>query len=170
MLCYIVLLELLLDKFLKCYNKDKQDHKFEFCLYRWLDDYEKLNVKITDIPRQAFYDDFKKIEYKPKQYENFQEESKKNNLITVYNLLEYYKNQDVTPFLKACLKYKEFFYNLKLSHNKVIKMDMFKDAYTLPGLASKIMNQFSLPQRFPNWGPRPPREPRNHEWGAAISF
>ena len=137
-----------LAKFLECYNKDKKDHKFEFGLYRWLDKYRKLKYKIKNIPRSAFYDDLKKIEYSKEQYKNFQNECEKNNLITVLDLLEFYNNQDVVPFLKACLEYKKFFYNLQLDTGKTIKMDMFKDAFTLPGLAAKIMNQFGLPNEI----------------------
>ena len=151
-----------LDKFLKCYNKDPNDHKFEFGIYRWLDDYEKINYKIKDIPRTAFYDDFKKIEYTNDQYNNFQNECEKHDLITVYDLLKYYNNQDVVPFLKACLEYKEFFYSLQLFDNKIIKMDMFKDGFTLPGLAAKIMNQFALPDEMYKFKLPPPSEDLVH--------
>ena len=140
-----------LDKFIKCYNKDPDDHKFEFGLYRWLDKYRKLDTKIKDIPRSAFYNDFKRIEYTEDQYKNFQNECEKNNLITVYDLVKFYNIRDVVPFLKACLEAKKFFYKLEIDNNaknKFIKMDMFKDGYTLPGLSSKIMNQFSLPDDF----------------------
>jgi hypothetical protein len=42
---------------------------------------------------------------------------------------------DVGPLLKACLKSKESFYRFKL--------DMYKDAFTLPGLSGNILFQFT---------------------------
>jgi len=61
---------------------------------------------------------------------------KENNITYIYDLLKWYNNLDVEPMLQACLKQKEFFYTFKL--------DMYKDAYSLPSLSENIMSQFSL--------------------------
>ncbi len=56
-----------------------------------------------------------------------------HNLKTGLDLLKFYNNRDVEPFVKACVEYKTFVNDFKL--------DMYKDAFTLSGLAAKIMNQ-----------------------------
>ena len=61
---------------------------------------------------------------------------KENNIIYIRDLLEWYNNLDVVPMLKACLKQKEFFYTFNL--------DMYKDAFSLPGLSENILYQFSI--------------------------
>src|SRR3977135_3518630 len=126
-----------LDKFLKCYSTSKDDEKFMFP-YRWLDSYKKSKTLIKDIPIEAFDNDLKKVKCKQEDYDKFQGDCERYNLITVLDLLEFYNNRDVEPFLKACLEYKKFYYDYKL--------DMYKDGFTLPGLASKIMNWTSLPE------------------------
>ena len=135
-----------LDKFVKCYNSNSKQQKFEFP-YRWLDDYKKLTTLIIDIPMNAFDNDLKKITYTKEQYDSFQMECKELNLVTVENLLENYNNRDVEPFLTACLEYKKFYYNLEIN-NSGIKLDVFKDAFTLPGLAAKIMNRTTIPDEL----------------------
>src|SRR5271154_5096294 len=57
------------------------------------------------------------------------------NMIRISDLLKWYNNLDVRPFLKACLKQKEFYYAFEL--------DMYKDGFTLPGLSENILFQFA---------------------------
>lgn len=52
----------------------------------------------------------------------------------IYDLLEHYATMDVKPLLEACLKQRELFYDFKL--------EMFKDAMTLPGLSQQVLNKF----------------------------
>src|SRR5277367_2575069 len=73
-----------LDKFLKCYSISKDDEKFMFP-YRWMDSYKKLKTLIKDIPIEAFDNDFKKIKCTQEDYDKFQKDCEKNNLITVLN-------------------------------------------------------------------------------------
>ena len=60
----------------------------------------------------------------------------KENIIYVKDLLKWYNNLDVRPMLKACLKQKELYYTFKL--------DMYTDAFSLPGLAEHILYQFQI--------------------------
>src|SRR5277367_3935289 len=131
-----------LDKFLKCYSKSKDDEKFHMFPYSWINDYDKLYYLIKDVPIEAFDNDIKKIKATIEEYNQLQDFCVKNNLIIVLNLLRFYNNRDVEPFIKACLEYKKCFYDFKL--------DMYKDAFTLSGLAAKIMNYFSLPETIFN--------------------
>ncbi|EFP06777.1 hypothetical protein CRE_13804 [Caenorhabditis remanei] len=57
-------------------------------------------------------------------------------LVTVIDLLEWYNILDVKPKLQACLKQKEFFYSYKL--------DMYKDACSLPGHSENILYRFQM--------------------------
>ena len=50
--------------------------------------------------------------------------------------MKWYNNLDVRPMLRACLKQKEVYYTFKL--------DMYKDAASLPALSENIMFQFSI--------------------------
>jgi hypothetical protein len=52
------------------------------------------------------------------------------------DLLKFYNNLDVKPFLEAVVNQREFFYKLNI--------DMFKDGMSLPGLAEKIMFSFEF--------------------------
>ena len=71
-------------------------------------------------------------------YKEFQDTCGRYNLETVLQALEFYNNRDVEPFLKACLKNRELYYELQI--------DMYKDAFTLSGLASIVMNRSSFPK------------------------
>jgi hypothetical protein len=63
-------------------------------------------------------------------------EGKRLGWKTVKDLLRWYNNLDVRPFLKACLKQREFFYPMGL--------EMYKDGFSLPALSEKIMFAFEF--------------------------
>ena len=125
-----------LSGFLKAYSSNTEDQKFIFP-YAWLNDYNKLKVKIIDIPIDAFNSILRNTRISENDFDEFRKTCAENNLVTVLDLLEYYNNKDVEPFLKACLKYKELYYNFKI--------DVYKDAFTLSGIAAKMLNLFSFP-------------------------
>ena len=88
-------------------------------------------MKIED-----FYSSLKGEGIKQEDYNKFMDICEKENIIYVKDLLKWYNNLDVRPMLKACLKQKELYYTFKL--------DMYKDAFSLPGLAEHILYQFQI--------------------------
>ena len=58
---------------------------------------------------------------------------KEKELICIKDFLQYYSKLDVASMLEACLKMKEFYYDRKL--------DMYKDAVSLPDLSEIILFQ-----------------------------
>ncbi|ULT87159.1 hypothetical protein L3Y34_006741 [Caenorhabditis briggsae] len=103
--------------------------------YEWFDSYDKLNYLTLNLT----IEDFNSSLNGSMAQENFEDLMKicvDKNLVTVRDLLEWYNILDVRPMLEACLKQKEFFYTFKL--------DMYKDACSLPGLSENILYQFQI--------------------------
>ncbi|UMM32809.1 hypothetical protein L5515_006485 [Caenorhabditis briggsae] len=103
--------------------------------YEWFDSYDKLNY----LTHNLTIEDFNSSLNGSMPQENFDDLMKicvDKNLVTVRDLLEWYNILDVRPMLEACLKQKEFFYTFKL--------DMYKDACSLPGLSENILYQFQI--------------------------
>ena len=122
-----------LSSFIKAYDIDEQKGWFP---YEWFNDYAKLDYPIKSLKITDFYSSLKGEAMKQKDFDQLMIICEKNNLVLVRDLLEWYNNLDVEPLLKACLKQKEFFYNFKL--------DMYKDAFSLPALSENILYQFQL--------------------------
>ena len=112
--------------------------------------YDKLRCSIKEVPLDAFDNDLKRTKLSIEEYNQFQKECEEQKLITVLDLLKFYNNRDVEPFVKACVEYRNFFYAYNL--------EMYKDAFTLSGLAAKIMNQYSLPDHLFEFKYPPPQE------------
>jgi hypothetical protein len=122
-----------LDKFITAYDVGEVKGKFP---YEWLDSYDKLDYLISDLKVQDFDSSLKNTKLSLEEYKTFMCICEENGLIYIKDLLQWYNNLDVRPMLKACLKQKEFFYTFKL--------DMYKDATSLPALSENIMFQFSI--------------------------
>ncbi|MCP6770031.1 hypothetical protein NL529_34800, partial [Klebsiella pneumoniae] len=69
----------------------------------------------------------------------FQKECEDNQLQTVRDLLEFYNNLDVKPFLNALLNQREQLY--------AFYIDQFKDFFTISQIAKHILAEFGLRQR-----------------------
>ena len=117
---------------------DTEVGKF-FWPYDWFDSMEKLKVEELP-PKEAFWSELKKRN----TLGNTEEEIDKNYLFlqqtweekgwkSMRDMLVYYNVCDVQPFLQACLK----------THAAIAayEIDKYKDAISLPGIASKIMFQ-----------------------------
>src|SRR5207248_1353435 len=124
--------ETTLNKFIKAYGVGVKG----WFPYEWFDSYSKLDYPINNLQITDFYSSLKNKAMSEKDFNQLITICKENNLITVKDLLEWYNNLDVGPMLNACLKQKEFFYTFKL--------DMYKDAFSLPALSENILYQYQL--------------------------
>ena len=95
-----------------------------------VDDYNKLNCV-----RLPFYQRwFSSLKNKNISVEDYIQANKlfnKHNFKNMFDCLEYYNNCDVIPMVEAINKMFEFY--------RAKKLDMFKDAISLPGLAYKML-------------------------------
>ena len=120
-----------LRKFIKAYN-DGGDDKF-FFPYEFLTGIEKLDCLISDLKIEDFQSSLKNTNITQMEFEMVMQTCKEKELICIKDFLRYYSKLDVAPMLEACLKMKEFYYDRKL--------DMYKDAVSLPGLSEIILFQ-----------------------------
>jgi hypothetical protein len=121
-----------LRSFIKAHDVGQQKSHFP---YEWLDCYSKLDCLIADLKISDFDSSLKKTQISQDDFNQLMQTCEEENLIYIKDLLKWYNNLDVTPLLRACLKSKEHFYRFKL--------DMYKDAFTLPGLSENILFQFA---------------------------
>ena len=91
------------------------------------------------LKREDFFSSLKNKGITDEEWEEFKENRK--GMKTIRDLLEFYNNLDVKPFLEAILNNRQFFYDLNI--------DMFKDGMSLPALAEKIMFSYEF-QDFNN--------------------
>src|SRR5271165_1247676 len=124
-----------LRSFIKAYTIQNYTNQKGYFPYEWFDSFEKLDYLVSDLKIEYFNSSLKNTTMSEEDFTQLIKTCNLLNLITVRDLLEWYNNLDVGPMLQACLKQKEFYYTFEL--------DMYKDAFTLPGLAEKIMFQFS---------------------------
>jgi hypothetical protein len=122
-----------LRSFIKAHDVGQQKSHFP---YEWLDCYAKLDCLISDLKITDFDSSLTKSKISEDDFNQLMQTCKEENLIYIKDLLRWYNNLDVVPLLKACLKSKENFYRFKL--------DMYKDAFSLPGLSENILFQFPL--------------------------
>jgi hypothetical protein len=115
-----------------------------FFPYEWLDTLDKLDYK--ELPcREAFSSKLKRTELSEKDYETVKNVWQKEKMSSVRDLLVWYNNLDVKPFLEALEKQSAIY--------KEKGIDMLKDGISLPGLAviwlfSVIEKPFSLKENF----------------------
>lgn len=123
-----------LDKYITAFNPN--GCKKSIFPYEYVSSYDRLNDDINHLTRESFFSTLKNKGISVKEWEEFVENKKKYEWKTVMDLLRYYNNLDVKPFLEAVLNHREFFYDLNI--------DMFKDGFSLPALAEKIMFSYEL--------------------------
>lgn len=107
-----------------------------FFPYEFLDSYDKLDLPYTVLKREHFDSKLRSRKMTQQDYAWVMNTGKKLGWETIRDLLRWYNNLDVRPFLKACLKNKMFYYPLNL--------DMYKDGFSLPQLSEKIMFSYML--------------------------
>ncbi|HLX52367.1 MAG TPA: hypothetical protein VKR58_00400, partial [Aquella sp.] len=120
-----------LRKFLEGYC-DGGDDKF-FFPYEFLSSEKMLDCLVSDLKIEDFHSSLKNSNISQEEFDMVMQTCKEKELIYIKDLLQYYSKLDVVPMLKACLKMKEFYYERKL--------DMYKDAFSLPGLSEIICFQ-----------------------------
>jgi hypothetical protein len=121
-----------LDAYIKAFNKDGL--KKGIFPYEYMDSFEKVDSDINLLTKETFFSKLKNKGITKEEWEEFEFNKSKYNWKTLRDLLIYYNNLDVKPFLDAILENKKFFYDLKI--------DMFKDGMSLPSLAEKTMFSF----------------------------
>lgn len=127
------------DKYVKAYQCSMDKGFFP---YEWCDSLDKLEEKQLP-PIEAFYSSLKKsnslcTKKDPTGKQNYamlQRTWEEQKMETMRDMLQWYNNLDVIPFVEAVEKQKAYYYSMEL--------DMFKDAVSIPGLAEKIMFQSS---------------------------
>lgn len=116
--------------FLKAYECQKEKGSFP---YEWLDSLDKLEYPQLP-PHSAFKSWLKKGNISTEEYAALQTAWKKEGMECMKDLLRWYNNLDVGPFIEALQKMVDFW----KSHH----IDMLKDAVSLPGLAMKFEMNF----------------------------
>ena len=102
-----------------------------FFPYEWLDSLEKLNV--TELPPvEAFYSALKKETIREEDYAVVVKVWRERGMKTVKDLLIWYNNLDVEPFVEAIGK-QQAVYRQK-------GIDMLKDAFSAPGISVLWLN------------------------------
>jgi len=122
-----------LSNFINAYDIGEQKGWFP---YEWFDSYSKLDYPVKNLQMSDFYSSLKDENITQSDFDRLMIICEEKSLVLVRDLLRWYNNLDVRPMLIACLKQKEFFYTFKL--------DMYKDAFSLPALSENILYQFQL--------------------------
>ena len=104
--------------------------------YEYMDSFEKVDSDIELLTQKSFYSKLRNEKMSNDDWEGFLFNKKKYGWKTLRDLLIFYNNQDVKPFVDGMLNHKEFFYD--------IDIDMLKDGISLPSLAEKIMFGFAF--------------------------
>ena len=113
--------------------------------YEWLDSPAKLDFPGLP-PYMAWYSKLKGgYALTLKEYDDCHRIFRERGMRTFGDWLEYYNNLDVAPFLEALQKMKEFYTGLR--------MDIFKDAVSLPGVSKQYLLRKTLQ---PRRGYKPP--------------
>ena len=121
--------------FLKAFNIETK--KSFFC-YDYLDSYDKLSEK--SLPsHESFYSELKRENISLEDYQSLEQIWKENNMKTLKDLLVYYNNLDVTPFVLGIEKMQQFYFEKKV--------DLFKDAFSVPGIARKLLFKTAVKQK-----------------------
>ena len=107
--------------------------KGHFC-YEYITSFDKLNESVLP-PKEAFDSKLKNTQLTDDQYKHLQFVWDHYKMKSLKDLLIWYNNLDVAPFVKAVKKQREFY--------KDYGLDMLADGVSLPSLAEKIMYQVS---------------------------
>ena len=129
-------------KFLKAY--DVPEEKSHFC-YEYLDCPEKLNEPALP-PHAAFYSSLKKTNITLKEYAELGRVWDREGMHTLRDLLVYYNNKDVGPFVEGVVKLQKFYFDKNL--------DLFKVTVSAPGAARRLLFQAAMKEnaRFATLG------------------
>ena len=140
------------DKFLKAYGIEVG--KQYFC-YEWLDHYDKLNEQLPPYPGEAWYSSLKDKDILDEEYSQFiasgangtppptgqekyemiKQQWRDNGWTTMRDLLIYYNNADVFPFVQAL--------NIMMGEYFRQGLDIFKIAVSIPGVSRYKMMQYA---------------------------
>ncbi|XP_063966739.1 uncharacterized protein LOC135156886 [Lytechinus pictus] len=122
--------------FLKAYDCEQMKGFFP---HGWVDCLEKL--KAPELPPiETFSNKLNQIALSQDQYEYCQSIWKQNNMTSLRDYLIWYNNLDVTPFIEAVEKMRDFYKNLEI--------DLFKDGISVPGLTMKYLMKCSPDAHF----------------------
>ncbi|GMF30225.1 unnamed protein product [Phytophthora lilii] len=142
------------DKYLKTYIggcKCEDSTRCVCCLrkgvfpYEYITSFDVLNeTKLP--PKPAFYSDLRESDIKDEDYEFVKFAWDHHEMKTLKDLLIWYNNLDVEPFVSAIQAQRELFKNFDL--------DMFVDGVSLPGLSEKVVYQscfqgLKMPKKVP---------------------
>ena len=98
---FVNIYRLVLNSYMKAFNKNglrKSVFPYEF-----LDSYEKLDYNINLIERKDFHSTLKNSGISDAEWKKFNENRRNLGWNTVRDLLKYYNNLDVKPFLEAVI-------------------------------------------------------------------
>lgn len=98
--------------------------------YEYITSFNVLNETALP-PKSAFYSKLRCTNISDNEYKRLQFVWKHYEMKTIKDLLIWYNNLDVGPFIKAIQKQRELF--------KRFDLDMFCDGVSLPGLSEKVM-------------------------------
>ena len=114
--------------YLKAYKCSQDKGYFP---YVWMDSLEKLQE--TQLPEQKdFWTELTQKSISSEEYQVCQDAWKKHGMKTFQDYLTWYNNLDVVPFLEALEKQVKFY-------REELKVDMFKDGISVPGLTLKYL-------------------------------
>ncbi len=133
-----------LDKYLKTYKVGAVKQVFP---YEFFDSLEKLNYEFLP-SKDEFYSRLKQKHITDEDYNQCLELWRTENMQSMRDFLINYNISDVKPFLEAVNKQFEFY-------EETFKIDLFKDAYSLPGVSILVMFKFIprtliMPQIYAN--------------------
>ena len=111
------------DKYLKAFDVEQRKGYFP---YEWLDDLSKLDEK-TLPPIEAFFSKLRGQTITEEEYATVVAALRDNEMNNVRDLLEWYNNLDVAPFVQAIAKQRQVY--------EAKGIDMLKDAFSAPGIA-----------------------------------
>lgn len=103
--------------------------------YEYITDFNVLK-ETTLPPREAFDSELKDTKLSNHEYKRVQFVWEHYQMKSLKDLFIWYNNQDVSPFVDALVKQKEFY--------KEFGLDMLIDGVSLPSLAEKIMYRSAL--------------------------
>ena len=140
------------DKFLRAYGIE--NGKQYFC-YEWLDAFEKLDEQLPPYPGEAWHSSLKDIDILADEYTQYvkggrqgvapltgqqkyqaiQQQWVDNGWSSMKDLLMFYNNADVIPFVKAT--------TIMMAEYFVQNIDVFKVAVSIPGISRYKMMQYA---------------------------
>jgi hypothetical protein len=125
------------EKYLKAYNPEGEVKGF--FPYEWFTGLEKLDE--TQLPdHKHFFSSLKGKNISQEEYESCKKVWKDKNMKTMRDYLHHYQLLDVRPFLRAIEKQIHFY--------KERNLDLFKEAFSLPGISSRYVFKTSPNAKF----------------------